>query len=73
MRRNRLAALLAIGLALLLVAGAAVAIRNTFFHPKTITAYFTSATGIYPGDDVRVAGIKVGSIAAIQPEGPRPR
>ncbi|BBY05617.1 MCE family protein [Mycobacterium noviomagense] len=69
MRRNRLAALLAIGLALLLVAGAAVAIRNTFFHPKTITAYFTSATGIYPGDDVRVAGIKVGSIAAIQPEG----
>jgi phospholipid/cholesterol/gamma-HCH transport system substrate-binding protein len=69
MRRNKLAALLAIALALLLVAGAFVAIRNTFFHAKTITAYFTTATGIYKGDDVKVAGIKVGSIAGIQPEG----
>ena len=67
--RKRSTALLAIALAVLIVAGVAVMIRNTFFHAKTITAYFTSATGIYKGDDVRVAGIKVGSIAAIQPEG----
>jgi phospholipid/cholesterol/gamma-HCH transport system substrate-binding protein len=69
--RNRLAALLAIALAGLLVAGIAVVVRQAFFRPKTITAYFTTTTAIYPGDDVRVAGIKVGSIAGIQPEGTR--
>lgn len=68
--RNRLAALLlAIALAVLLVVGIGVAVRNMFFRPKTISAYFTTTTGIYPGDDVRVAGIKVGSIAALKPEG----
>lgn len=68
--RNRLAALLlAIALAGLLVVGIGVVVRNVFFHPKTISAYFTTTTGIYPGDDVRVAGIKVGSIAGLKPEG----
>ncbi len=47
---------LAVALALLLVIGAGVAIRNTFFRPTTITAFFPTATGIYPGDDVRVSG-----------------
>ena len=37
--------------------------------PNTITAYFTSATAIYPGDEVRVAGVKVGTITAIEPQG----
>jgi phospholipid/cholesterol/gamma-HCH transport system substrate-binding protein len=67
--RNRLKAGLAIVLAGLVVVGAAVAIRNTFFRPTTITAYFPTATGIYPGDDVRVSGMKVGSIGSIQPQG----
>ncbi|HZE17930.1 MAG TPA: MCE family protein, partial [Mycobacterium sp.] len=68
--RNKLAALLlAIALAGLLVLGIGVVVRNVFFHPKTISAYFTTTTGIYPGDDVRVAGIKVGSIADLKPEG----
>jgi virulence factor Mce-like protein len=40
-----------------------------FFGPKTITAYFTSATAIYPGDQVRVSGVKVGTIKSIQPQG----
>ncbi|WP_343601619.1 MCE family protein [Mycobacterium sp.] len=69
--RNRLAAVLAVALAGLLLAGAGLVVRNVFFRPKTITAYFTTATAIYPGDDVRVAGVKVGSIAAIRPEGTR--
>jgi phospholipid/cholesterol/gamma-HCH transport system substrate-binding protein len=67
--RNRLKAGLAIVLAGLVVVGAAVAIRNTFFRPTTITAYFPTATGIYPGDDVRVSGMKVGTIASIRPQG----
>jgi phospholipid/cholesterol/gamma-HCH transport system substrate-binding protein len=39
------------------------------FGPKTITAEFSTATAIYPGDDVRVAGIRVGTIESITPEG----
>jgi phospholipid/cholesterol/gamma-HCH transport system substrate-binding protein len=69
--RNRLTAGLALLLAALIVAGMGLVVRNTLFRPKTITAYFTTATAIYPGDDVRVSGLKVGSIAGIQPDGTR--
>lgn len=64
---------LAIGLVVLLVAGAAVLVRQMFFAPRTIQALFTSATGIYPGDDVRVSGVKVGTIESITPEGTQTR
>jgi phospholipid/cholesterol/gamma-HCH transport system substrate-binding protein len=30
--------------------------------------YFTSAVGLYPGDDVRIVGVPVGSIDSIQPQ-----
>jgi phospholipid/cholesterol/gamma-HCH transport system substrate-binding protein len=33
-----------------------------------VVAYFTSAVGLYPGDDVRVVGVPVGSIESISPE-----
>jgi virulence factor Mce-like protein len=69
--RNRLKVGLAIVLVGLVVLGTAIAIRNTFFRPTTITAYFPTATAIYPGDDVRVSGMKVGTIASIQPQGTR--
>ncbi|MGO9224150.1 MCE family protein [Mycobacterium sp.] len=67
--RQRLAIALAIVLAGILVAGAVLVTRDVFFRPKTITAYFTSATAIYPGDEVRVSGIKVGTITSIEPQG----
>lgn len=67
--RNRLAATVAVVLVGLLVAGGIFAVRQLFFKPKTIIAYFTTATAIYPGDEVRVSGVKVGRIAAIQPDG----
>ena len=44
-------------------------VRNVFFAPTTITAYFPTATSIYPGDEVRVSGVKVGTIESITPEG----
>lgn len=69
MTRNRLTVGLAAILALLLAAGAVFLIRQTFFRPKTITAIFTTATAVYPGDEVRVSGVKVGKIASIQPQG----
>jgi phospholipid/cholesterol/gamma-HCH transport system substrate-binding protein len=36
---------------------------------KRITAYFTTAVGVYPGSDLRVLGVKVGTIDAVRPEG----
>jgi virulence factor Mce-like protein len=68
-RRNRLKAVVAVVLVGLMIAGAAVLVRNTFFGQKTITAYFTTATAIYPNDEVRVSGVKVGNIKSIQPQG----
>ena len=52
----------------LIVAGAAFIVRETFFRPLTITAYFPSATGIYAGDDIRVSGVKVGTVSSVQPQ-----
>ena len=66
MSRNRLAAVTGIVLAGLIVAASLFVVRETFLRPRTINAYFTTATAIYPGDDVRVSGIKVGSIAVTE-------
>ncbi len=52
-----------------LIGGGFLAVRAAFFAPKVITAYFTTATAIYPGDDVKVSGVKVGTISAIDPQG----
>ncbi len=71
MSRNRLVIGMAAVLIGLIVAAAIFVVSEIFFRPKTITAYFTTATSIYPGDDVRVSGIKAGSIASIQPQGTR--
>lgn len=52
-----------------LVGGVGLLVNTRFLAPMSITAYFVKATGIYPGDEVRVAGVKVGLIEAIEPEG----
>ena len=67
--RNRLTAIAAVVLAGLIVAGTGLIVRDVFFGPKTISAYFTTATAIYPGDQVRVSGVKVGTIKSIEPAG----
>ncbi|BBX76037.1 virulence factor Mce family protein [Mycobacterium shinjukuense] len=36
-------------------------------NTRTIVGYFTSAVGLYPGDDVRVLGVPVGRVDTIQP------
>jgi phospholipid/cholesterol/gamma-HCH transport system substrate-binding protein len=36
-------------------------------QPLNFTAEFTSAVGLYKGDDVKVAGVKVGTITSITP------
>ncbi|SPM40462.1 MCE-family protein [Mycobacterium numidiamassiliense] len=69
--RSKLKVGLAIVLVGLVVVGTGIAVRNTFFRATTITAYFPTATAIYPGDDVRVSGMRVGTIDSIQPQGTR--
>ncbi|MFH9617944.1 MCE family protein [Streptomyces pratensis] len=35
----------------------------------TITAYFDRATGVYPGSDLRILGVKVGTVESVRPRG----
>lgn len=55
----------------LLLAATAVVWFQPFFGSDSvrITAYFSRTTGLYTGDDVRVLGVRVGSVEAIHPEG----
>lgn len=39
--------------------------------PHQYTAYFSEAVGVYPGSDVDVLGVKVGTIDSVRPEGTR--
>lgn len=73
MTRKRMTTLVAVTAVVLLVLGGGFLVRQLFFAPTTISALFTEATGIYPGDEVRVAGVKVGTIDAITPEGTQTR
>ncbi|VEG54874.1 virulence factor Mce family protein [Mycolicibacterium aurum] len=70
-RRVNARPLLLAALAALILAGAGFLVYKHFLSPKTVIAYFRSATAIYAGDDVRVAGVQVGTIAAIEPQGTR--
>ncbi len=67
MRRWPKRLLLAFLIALLAV-GTVVVVRQTYLRPRTVTAYFSSVTGLYPGDDVRIAGVKVGKIVSVTPQ-----
>lgn len=70
---RRTTVILAAGLAVLAVAAAGFIAYQRFLGPQTITAYFSSATAIYPGDEVRVVGVRVGTIGSIEPQGKRTR
>ena len=67
--RKWLVPVLGVALVLALLGGGFLAVRALLFAPTTITAFFPTATAIYPGDDVRVSGVKVGTIKAIEPKG----
>jgi phospholipid/cholesterol/gamma-HCH transport system substrate-binding protein len=71
MTRTRLAALTAVALVVLIGASAAFIVTRHLWRPTTVTATFTSANAIYPGDEVRIAGVRVGTIASIRPDGRR--
>ena len=61
--------LLAASFTVALVGAAYIIVQGSFLRPTTITAIFTTATAIYPGDEVRVSGVKVGTVESIDPRG----
>ncbi len=65
---------LAVALGVLLIAGVVTVVRTSgIAHRTTLTAYFDNSNGIYPGDDVLIAGVPVGKIDAIVHEPSRAR
>ncbi|MBJ8343888.1 MCE family protein [Antrihabitans sp. YC2-6] len=38
---------------------------------RTVVGYFPAAVGLFPGDEVRILGVDVGSVERIEPEGTR--
>lgn len=54
-----------------IIAAVAVAVTGGGGSSKHLTAYFTKTIGIYQGNDVRVLGVKVGTIDSITPAGPQ--
>ncbi len=57
----------ALALVLALIGGTLAAVRAwDIAHRTRITAYFANATGVFPGDDVRILGVRVGAIETIE-------
>ncbi|WP_459545490.1 MCE family protein [Nocardia sp. X0981] len=69
MNRTLVLRLAAGALTVAVLAAAFGVAQRTLFAPTTVRAIFATATAIYPGDDVRVSGVKVGTIAAVEPRG----
>lgn len=69
MTRPTLTRLTAVVLGALLVASAGFIASLRLFPPTTVTAIFANANAVYPGDDVRIAGVEVGTITAIEADG----
>jgi len=51
-----------------LIAGAVLVYRATHKGLR-VTAYFSQTVGVYPGSTVRVLGVPVGTVDAVQPQG----
>jgi len=51
-----------------LIAGGA-ALYQASHQGTRITAYFSESIGVYPGSDVRILGVRVGTVDAVQPVG----
>jgi phospholipid/cholesterol/gamma-HCH transport system substrate-binding protein len=70
--KERRRTVIALALALVLMAVALYAVSDGPVG-RRVTAYFAAAVGVYPGSDVRVLGVRVGSIAEVTPVGTQVR
>ncbi|MET9592595.1 MCE family protein [Streptomyces sp. NPDC006516] len=57
------------GLAVVAVAATSGVMAMDERGRTTVTAYFDRATGIYAGSDLRILGVKVGTVESVQPDG----
>lgn len=56
-------------LILVLIGGLVVVnVRDRGIAQRIAIAYFTNSNGIYPGDEVRILGVRVGKIVSIEPQ-----
>ncbi|HEX5117193.1 MAG TPA: MCE family protein [Pseudonocardiaceae bacterium] len=69
LRAKRLARHVAAAVVLALIASGAVWWVFEHTGTKHITAYFNEAVGVYPGSDVEILGVPVGSIDSVTPVG----
>ena len=60
--------LVGIVIALVAVLAGGIYLLTSVGKNRTVVGYFTSAVGLYPGDQVRVLGVPVGKIKSITPE-----
>ncbi|GAA5199047.1 MCE family protein [Rugosimonospora acidiphila] len=67
MRRGRM--LVAAGLTVVMAAGVGLIILGTRTPTRTLVAHFASSVGIAAGSDVRVLGVKIGTVTSARPEG----
>ncbi|WP_158844912.1 MCE family protein [Saccharothrix deserti] len=59
----------AIACVLAIVAAAAMWWVFTGVNSRRVTAVFGAAVGVYPGSDVRVLGVRIGTIDEVEPQG----
>ncbi|NUT94421.1 MAG: MCE family protein, partial [Saccharothrix sp.] len=61
----------AVAIACVLALVAAVGMWWAFagVNSRKVTAMFGAAVGVYPGSDVRVLGVRIGSIDEVEPQG----
>lgn len=67
--RSRWMSAAAVVLVVSALAAAGYLVVQHISRPTTISAIFGTANSIYPGDEVRIAGVKVGTITSITPQG----
>jgi phospholipid/cholesterol/gamma-HCH transport system substrate-binding protein len=67
------ASVAALACVLALLVAAALWWAGTTGSGTKITAYFAKAVGVYPGSEVKVLGVGVGKITAVEPRGDRVR
>jgi phospholipid/cholesterol/gamma-HCH transport system substrate-binding protein len=64
---------LAVVVTVLLLATTYVLLQGTGDGPRRVTAYFDRTVSLYPGSELRVMGVNIGTVKAVVPEGDRVR
>ena len=68
-RKPPLTSMIAIACAVALLATGAVWWLFYGANEKRVTAYFSAAVGVYPGGDVRMLGVPMGTVDQVEPHG----